>query len=132
MNFSKILSTELSISYTSYLQVLSLEQNQLWDYPVWSLTSLPSLARLSVGQNAWPCDCLTVRNIQQLSLLSILTDNNVACTTLSGKSPWARDKEEGKIVINFTFKEEKTLTFSTTHSGRGGSEVYTLYPRQTC
>ena len=63
-----------------------LDHNQLWDYPVWSLSSLPRLARLSVGENSWPCDCLTVRNIQQLSLLSILSDNNVACTTLSGNT----------------------------------------------
>jgi len=68
------------------LKVLSLDHNQLWDFPVWSLTSLASLSRLSVGSNAWPCDCLTVRNIQQLSLLPLLTDRNVACTTISGKS----------------------------------------------
>ena len=98
--------------------MLSLEQNQLWDYPVWSLTSLPSLARLSVGQNSWPCDCLTVRNIQQLSMLNILTDNKVACTTLSGKSPGWTDKGEVKIVINSTFWEVKNSDiFHTTRRG---------------
>ena len=83
---------------TSCLQVLRLDGNQLWDYPVWSLTSLPRLARLSVGENSWPCDCLTVRNIQQLSLLNILTEDNVACTSLSGNSsPAHADNGEGKL-----------------------------------
>merc|ERR1719220_1976863 len=54
------------------------------DYPVWSLTSLPNLASLTVGENAWPCDCITVRNIQSINY--VLSDSTVTCTTLSGKT----------------------------------------------
>ena len=65
------------------LKVLSLDHNLLWDYPVWSLTSLPSLSSLSLGHNSWPCDCLTVRNIQRIT--NLVTDGSVACTTESGE-----------------------------------------------
>ena len=68
----------------STLQVLSLEHNQLWDFPVWSLTALPSLASLALGHNDWPCDCLTVRNIQRIN--DLISDTTVACTTESGES----------------------------------------------
>ena len=99
-----------------------LDHNELWDYPVWSLTtSLPRLARLSVGENSWPCDCLTVRNIQQLSLLTLLSDSNVACTTLSGNISWTCSGQivEGEIVINFTAKQGKNCDiFHTPVRGR--------------
>ena len=97
---------------SSYLQVLALDHNQLWDFPVWSLTSLASLSRLSVGSNAWPCDCLTVRNIQQLSLLPLLTDRNVACTTISGNTTvWSPTSQillaEGKLSSILHLRREK-------------------------
>ena len=121
-------------------QVLSLDHNQLWDFPVWSLSSLPRLARLSVGENSWPCDCLTVRNIQQLSLTSLLADSNVACTSLSGNNStpgsWAAQysptteirKGKGKLSSILHLKRrglnsrKKTWHFPHPLQGAGRSE----------
>jgi len=83
------------------LQILTLHNNQLSSYPVWEVSSLPSLTQLSLADNDWPCDCLTIREMQTLTNIV----DSVFCQTQSGKR-----LRVGSVSVNVTVCRESPVS----------------------
>jgi len=64
----------------SSLQVLFLHNNLLSTFPVWTLSILPKLSTISVGNNSWTCDCAFVLQLQQfLSGVVVVATSKLEC-----------------------------------------------------